>query len=677
MNVIVKTPKYFLPCTSMKITLALFCLIFVQHVSFAQHVISLNNKDSIYNPRQEVYYLWDESNSMTLEQVRSVAFKDKFIHAGKDAISFGIIPQNIWFRVAIKNTIPEKQKDWVLEMAYPHFDSLEFYFQDEQGVWQKQLTGDKTPFNTRQIFNKHFTFPVTLADTSTRVVYFRIGGEGSRQFPLYIQTPKVFYEIQEEVIMIYGGMFFGVIIIMLFYNLFIYLSLRDNIYIYYVLTNVSILIYYLGYTGYGFQFIWSDYYWVNEKIIPLGAILTGITTVYFSKVFLETKKYVVWIDRILILFLGAYIVELLLVFFVSYTVALKSASLLASLSALLVLISSYVVWAKGNKSARFLAFAFSFYLIGIVLLTLNISGWVHRSFFVAHAMEIGTVIEMTLLSLALSEKYRMFKKEKENAQAELIQIQKTTNEELERKIERRTEKINLQKQELEKSNRVKDKLLSIISHDLKGPLNAFQTLLSMMLKDELTTQNLNMYSAHLNNKLGLMINLVDNILNWVRTQMEGMKFDIKNINLKELVKENIHLFASQAELKNISIVDNVVEDLTLLGDKNVVKMVVRNLLANAIKFTSNEGSVHISSHLEGDYVVVDVRDTGVGIDAEKIKLLFTDAHFTSPDTNQNAGTGIGLLLCNEFLSKTDGSIWVESVVGKGSSFKFMLPKSIE
>ncbi|MDB5273119.1 MAG: hypothetical protein JWO58_1486 [Chitinophagaceae bacterium] len=661
-----------------KIVIALLCFFILENRSNAQEVkVILSDAGKMYQPREQVFYLWDKGNNLTFEQVHYSPLKNGFIHAGKGAISFGISDDNLWFRIAVKNTIPQKQKEWFFEMAYPHFDSLEFYYQDTKGEWKKELTGDKTPFATRKVFNKHFVFPVYLPDTTTKIFYFHIGGEGSRQFPLYIESPKTFHEAQEEISMVYGGIFFGTILIMLLYNLFIFFSLRDKVYIYYVLTTASILFFYLGYTGYGFQFIWRTHYEWNAKIIPLAAMLTGISTIVFTKVFLDTKKYFNWIDKVYCAFIAAYILELCGCYFVSYAVALKAASLLACLSALLVLFSSYSIWFKGNKSAKFIAFAFTLYLLGIVLLNLNITGFVNRSFIVAHGMEIGTTIEMTLLSLALSDKYSRLKREKEEAQAELIRIQKETNEELEKKIERRTQKINQQKVELEESNKVKDKLLSIISHDLKGPLNSFQTLLSMMIKDELTKENINMYTSHLNNKLGLMINLVDNILNWVRTQMEGMKFDILKLNLKDIVKENIHLFSSQADLKKIRIIDEVSEDIFILGDKNVVRMVIRNLLANALKFTKNDGQIYIRANDAFGVVRVEVQDTGIGIPSEKIKLLFTDAHFTSPDTNHNAGTGIGLLLCKEFLSKTGGEIWVESEVDKGSSFRFTLPTAKE
>jgi two-component system, sensor histidine kinase LadS len=650
-----------------------FTLFLTKRVSGQVLATTLKNADETYKPSDNVYYLWDKEGDLTIDKIQSPPFKNQFTKAPNGVVSFGLTNDDMWLRIAVKNYIPEKQKEWYFEMAYPHFDSLEFYYQDKNGKWQRELTGDQTLFSSRKIFNKHFVFPLELADTTTRVLYFRIGGLGSKQFPLYIQSPKTFYTAQEKISMVYGGMFFGTIIIMMFYNLFIFFSLKDKIYIYYVFTNISALVYYCGYTGYGFQYIWPDYYWINEKIIPFGGLITGVSTVFFAKVFLETKKYMPWVNKIYVGFIVIYLLNLVIIPFVSYDIALKSASILASLSSILVFITSYAIWIKGNKSARFIAFAFSFYLIGIVLLNLSIIGIIPRNFFVAHAMEMGTVLEIALLSLALSDKYSRLREEKEYAQGELIHVQRIANEELEKKIEHRTQLVNQQKVELEESNKVKDKLLSIISHDLKGPLNSFQTLLSMMLKDELTKENINLYTSHLNNKLGLMINLVDNILNWVRTQMGGMNFDITSLNLKELVKENITLFISQAELKNIKVIDEVPENLLVMGDKNVVRMVIRNLIANALKFTKNGGSIFIFAKIDQGKVLIEIKDTGVGIPPEKIKLLFTDAHFTSPDTNHNAGTGIGLLLCKEFLSKTAGEIWAESEVDKGSSFKFTLP----
>jgi signal transduction histidine kinase len=625
---------------------------------------------TLYEPRQEVSYLWDEKKKLDFKNISSSSIQKQFIPAGKNAITLGLTDADIWFMVKVKNTIPDLENEWIFELAYPHYDSLEFFSQNKKGEWEKHLTGDLTPFNTRKIFNRNFVYPLNLPDTSTRVFYYHISGKGSMQFPFFIQPRDSFYASQEKINLIYGGLIFGIMSIMLIYNLFIYFSLKDKTYLYYVYTNTTLLLFYIANTGYGYQYLWGNYPSVNMRIIPLGIILSGLMCTIFARSFLDTNKYVPFIDKIFKGIVFAYLGGFLLSFFFNYGWMIRYVSSLAALGSVLLLFTSYRVWIRGNKYARFMALAFTFYLIGVLLLVFNVRGYLERNFFVTHCIEIGTLIELTLLSFALSDKYSMYRREKEIAQAELIDIQRRTNEELERKVEKRTVKINQQKIELQETNKVKDKLLSIISHDLKGPLNAFQSLLSMMMKDDLTPEKINMYMLHLNNKLGLMISLVDNILHWVRSQMDGIKLDIQKMDLKNLVRENVNLFQSQAELKNITIVDEVPENSWIMGDKNIVLLVIRNLLSNALKFTNEGGTIYISVKQHGEHMVTEIKDTGVGIDEETVGKLFSDSHFSRPDTNQNAGTGLGLLLSKEFLARTSGKIWVESEEGKGASFKF-------
>jgi signal transduction histidine kinase len=157
--------------------------------------------------------------------------------------------------------------------------------------------------------------------------------------------------------------------------------------------------------------------------------------------------------------------------------------------------------------------------------------------------------------------------------------------------------------------------------------------------------------------------------------MGGMKMEVTSFKLNNLVKETINFYGSQAELKNITIEDRIGDDIQIKADKNIVRLVMRNLLSNALKFTDNNGKVIISAIENENKVHIEVKDTGVGMDEDKLKKLFTDAHFTTADTNQKEGTGLGLLLCKEFLLKVDGDIWAESQVGIGTSFKVALPKN--
>jgi two-component system, sensor histidine kinase LadS len=660
-----------------KIVLSNLCMVLLlTNYCFSQGVVTLSDPQIVYEPRQEVSYLWDKEKKLHFQDILTPSTQSKFQFAGKVPISLGLTHWDMWFMLKVKNTIPDKEKEWILELSYPHYDSLEFYFKDDKGEWQRHLTGDLTPFKTRKIFNRNFAYPLNIPDTSERTFFIHVSGQGSLQFPLFIQNRDSFYAAQEKINLIYGGVIFGIMSIMLLYNLFIFFSLRDKVYLYYVFTNTCLLLFYFANSGYGYQYIWGNYPWINSRLIPFAIMISGLTCTIFARSFLNSKKYVPFIDKIFKGIIIGYLVGFVLLGLLDYEWLIRFTSLLAGFGSVLLLFTSYRVWMRGNRYARFMALAFTFYLIGVVLLTFNTGGYLSRNFFVTHCIEMGTLIEITMLSFALSDKYSMYRKEKEIAQAELIDMQRKINEELEKKVEKRTLKISEQKSELQEMNRVKDKLLSIISHDLKGPLNSFQSLLSMMMKDELTPEKINMYTLHLNNKLGSMVSLVDNILHWVRSQMNGIKLDIQKTDLKDLIEENVSLFQSQSELKNITLIDEVSKNTWVMGDKNIIRLVIRNLLSNALKFTPEGGKIYISSKPDGGNIVTEIKDTGVGIDKEAIAKLFSELYFSTPDTSKNQGTGLGLLLCKEFLSRTSGKIWVESEVDKGATFKFTQPRAI-
>ncbi|HEY8401047.1 MAG TPA: sensor histidine kinase [Cytophagaceae bacterium] len=651
----------------------LLVLLLISNPAKAGDVVILPGPGIKYQPKSEVGYLWDGDKKINPEDVSTIP-ENGFEYYGDNVVSFGVRNEDLWVRVKFKNLHPEELDEYVLELAYPHYDTIEFIYKGKNNQWERVVTGDCMSFSSRKLFNKHFTLPLKFSDTTTQTVFFKISGEGSRQFPLFVQDRDTFHAEQERITLIYGGLFYGVILIMLIYNLFIFFSLKDKIYLYYVLFNFSVLIFYLGYSGYGFQYIWSEFPVINSRIIPCGVLLTALTCSVFARNFLETRHFTPVIDKVLFGSILMYAFILLLLPFLSYESALKLSSPMSFISALVILITSYRAWYKGNHSARFMAIAFSIYFIGIMLLTSNILGLLNRNFIVAHSMEIGTVVEITLLSLALSDKYSKLRIKTEKAQSKLIRFQRRINAELERKVEERTLQINQQKQELEESNIVKDKLLSIISHDLKGPLYTFQKLVAMMTMDEPTKENVVRYSLHLNNKLSGMISLVENILHWVRSSMKGINPEIEEIILIDIVKENVTLFSSQAALKNIQIVNEIPADISVAADKNIINLVIRNLISNAIKFTEDDGSITISAKVCEGEVLTEIRDTGIGMSQETILKLFNpDQIYTTVSTDKRSGTGLGLLLCKEFLGKISGRIWVESEPGKGSVFKFVLP----
>jgi PAS domain S-box-containing protein len=244
--------------------------------------------------------------------------------------------------------------------------------------------------------------------------------------------------------------------------------------------------------------------------------------------------------------------------------------------------------------------------------------------------------------------------------------------------ERKLDEIQLQKysDELEELNATKDKFFSIIAHDLKGPFNGIVGF-SEILKDEarqLHIETIQEYAGLIYTTSKNTYHLLEDLLDWARIQQSHMPFQPDTIFLQKIVNEEIELMVQKATSKMISVINRIPENLIISADEYMMKTVLRNLISNAIKFTSSNGTVEIKSEIRQDELEISVKDSGVGIRKEIIEKIFKiDCNYTSRGTDNETGTGLGLILCKEFVEKHGGRIWVESEEGKGSEFKLTIP----
>lgn len=229
------------------------------------------------------------------------------------------------------------------------------------------------------------------------------------------------------------------------------------------------------------------------------------------------------------------------------------------------------------------------------------------------------------------------------------------------------------------SNETKDKFFSIISHDLRSPFNSLLGFTDMLM------QNYDTFSDHERKQIIESLNasskstylLLENLLSWSSSQTGRMEFSLQKTELKTLVGEITLLYKPAADNKQIELMDNTKADLSVYADKNMLNSIVSNLITNAIKFPEANGRVTISAErsIKKGFVEILVIDTGVGIPGNKIDDLFLiDKNVSTLGTNEEKGTGLGLILCKEFIEKQGGEIWVKSEIGKGSQFKLILPK---
>lgn len=276
------------------------------------------------------------------------------------------------------------------------------------------------------------------------------------------------------------------------------------------------------------------------------------------------------------------------------------------------------------------------------------------------ATQWGLISGIGLLAIVVSLLYISRKREKKNKEMSMAQ----------------TAEIQKQATMLEELNQYKDKTFSVLSHDLRGPMNAFSSAMDMLDKDELSVEEFMELKPEINKQINSLNLLLDNLLNWSKSHMQGEKSILtQTIDIHKIAEDNISLVQGTASKKMVTIHNNIPEYTTALADKGQIDVVIRNLINNAIKFTGERGRITLSANENAEDVSISVSDTGVGMTQQQLDKLFKVVTNNSTyGTGGEKGIGLGLLLCYEFIKANKGNITATSEPGKGSTFTITLPK---
>jgi signal transduction histidine kinase len=249
--------------------------------------------------------------------------------------------------------------------------------------------------------------------------------------------------------------------------------------------------------------------------------------------------------------------------------------------------------------------------------------------------------------------------------------------------QRKTAKLNKlvseQKLELEKLGKVKDRIFRVVSHDMRTPVNSLISFIQLLEGGNISQEKLTKYAGNLKNTLGYTSTMMENLLNWASSQMEGFKPVAEKFDVQFCAQEVINSMEAIAVQKNIKIKNEIGKDTFCFADQNMSALVLRNLVSNAIKFTPNNGAIIINSTLNADYVAIGINDNGIGFSAQQMKEFnqsgYQETGKTTLGTNNEKGTGIGLVLCKTFVAMMKGSLHVKSEVNNGSVFTLSLPRT--
>ncbi len=399
------------------------------------------------------------------------------------------------------------------------------------------------------------------------------------------------------------------------------------------------------------------------------------------KVYHATKTYMAFvIGRVCISY------RILLNIYGASYVAIRFIHFNTSFTILFLLFTAITVLKRGYRPAFYYIISLAIFIIGYVLFLLRENNLIPISNFSEYVLQIGSTLSIISMTFALGRKINEYIDKRDEARALALKASMQNerliahqNQMLETRVTERTKDLEqtihtLQKQReaLADANQFKDKVFSVISHDLKSPLSTLGGLLNVLKVNNLDENEKEKILNNVQLALKNTRNLLDNILIWATrkrdTKPEGSLFDIYLV-----VEENFELFQPQAEAKSLSLINEIPSGYQVYGDRNMLQLVLRNLVSNAIKFTKERGKIWVMIKPENDDVCILVKDSGIGISPENQKKLFDDNHhFTTRGTNNEKGTGLGLRLCREYIEKQGGTISVESAKDQGTTFKIVL-----
>lgn len=630
--------------------------------------VILNNKQDKYAVDQVFYYRTTDRD-LDITEVQERDFDP--LDIGQNP-SLGFDRAVHWFRFDVLNR--SQTTNWLLEIGYSPLDHIEFYFPDSRGNWSLQYSGDLYPVSTRPTQHRNFVFPFSLRNEMTHSVIVKVMSTSSIQVPFTVwSTAGLNGESYDD--QFWHGLFYGMMIIMVLYNLFTYFVIGDRSTLYYVLTLLAATTVIAFLQGYMFFYLYPEYPEWNQFFHAFSPPFFIVASTLLTRSFLDLQKFSFLLDRTLlaiaIVTLGLGIITIGLGDYVTYT----PLHVLGVLDFCIILISALYCFYRNYQPARYFLIAWGLLMIVGVFLSLHNLGLIESNWLANNGLYMVGVFQSLLLSLALGDRLNIMQHEQSVTREIQLRLESEAKEKLEREVMLRTEEIRSKHRELENSNTVKDKLFSIVSHDLKGPLNSLRGILEGVRLGALSQEDHAMLMKRIGEQLHLTSDFLDNLLQWSRTQLQGENFvpKLERFSMRDLLGSCTRLLVDDFRQKNIALKMNVQGDYHVIADMNMIDTVLRNLVSNALKFTMPGGRVELIVAKLENMVRVDVRDNGIGIPTDHLDTLFTLQGITTAGTREEKGTGIGLVVCREFVERNGGTIRAFSTAGQGSTFTFTVP----
>ncbi|WP_434605898.1 7TM diverse intracellular signaling domain-containing protein [Pseudomonas sp. R1-7] len=601
----------------------------------------------------------DASGTASIDDVLAQATSGRFKSHDKATLNAGYSRSAFWLKVDLhyRPANPDAQRTWLLELAYPPLDHLDLYLADGTGAYRLvRQTGDALPFASREVRQNNYLFSLDFQPEQRQTVYLRLQSQGSIQAPLTLWSSTAYLE-QQPVRLYVLGTIYGVLLGMLVYNLFIYLSVRDTSYLYYIFYIASFGLYQLSVNGAAVEYFWPDNPWWANAATPFFIGCAGLFGSQFARSFLQTAQYSRWVDRVLLVLIayGAVVVGLSLM--TSYALALRLATALALVFTVVIFAAGLFVWWRGLRVARYFIIAWSAFLLGGIVNTLMVLGYLPNIFLTMYASQIGSAIEVALLSLALADRINAMREQQAQTLFDAGQ------------------KLEVLNQQLAQGNKLKDEFLATLTHELRTPMNGVIGSLELMETVEMD-EELTQYQQTAAGSARDMMRMVNGMLTLTELQAGKLKVYPAPFSLRGVTDALQVQFGANAAAKGLDFKVDIGPGLAdrLVGDSGKLAQCLECLLDNAIKFTRSGGvALRVSgrpSELDRLVLSFAVIDTGIGFtDLGEATLYQRFFQLDGSMTREYGGLGVGLAICRQLVELLGGRLTHISEPGRGSRFQ--------
>ena len=663
-------------------------------------VVELVKGQQTYEIGSYVEILEDSSLKLSLAQVRELDLQQRFVPSSEEIPSRGFSASAYWVKITLHNNLVN-DVDYFLVLDYPPLDEIDFYY-PVTGRYLHMVGGDHHSRHEKPVHAREHVFPVHLEADEQSVFYLRVQTDGSMNLPLTLQS-HIEYVEETSLTQLLLGAYYGIMMVMIVYMGFLFVTLRDSTYLYYSLFISSFLCFQLGLNGTGQQYIWSSAFWFNEKVIPFCIFMAYFWAVMFSRAILNTEKNVPKLHKVLTVKLYVLAAGMVLTLVGGYALAIKLATL-SCLAIPILIITGVKVMMMGYRPAYYYCVAWGISLASLVVYALKTFALLEDSLWVQWSTQIGTSWEVLVLALALADRFHLIEAEKKQVQVEYAEKLEVANKkladvnlELEQLNDELEERIATRTQELKESNeqliiearerkqaqeealaasQAKSEFLANMSHEIRTPMNAIIGMSVLALQLPLA-QKIEEYVRSINQAANSLMRIINDILDFSKIEAGKLDFEKVDFSLTMPLDNLVTMFADQVQEKGIELVVYADKEVPMLlqGDPLRLEQVLMNLVSNGIKFTDlGEVALHVSLVEEEEEAVsllFAVSDSGIGMNPEQQQELFSAFHQADTSiTRKYGGTGLGLAICKQLAEMMGGSIRVASQIGQGSTFFF-------